>query len=132
MGLGTSLFLIALGAILDFAVDVTLPGLSIHAVGMILMLVGVVGAVLSLFYWDAWGGFHGRTVYRQTSVSQPVTQRVYQEPVVSQPVVSQPVVAQPAVVQPVVSQPAVQRTVYGDGVAAPQPVERRVVREEIP
>jgi hypothetical protein len=123
MGLGTSLFLIALGAILDFAVDATVPGFSIHAVGLILMLVGAVGAVLSLFYWNEWGGFHGRgrTVYHQSSVHQPVVQRTAYEstPVVAQPVVSQPVVTQPVVAQPVAGQPVVSQ------------VQRRVVEEEI-
>ena len=140
MGLGTSLFLIALGAILDFAVDATLPGFSIHAVGLILMLVGAIGAVLSLFYWNEWGGFHRRTVYHQSTVHQPVVQRtayestpVVSQPVVSQPVVSQPVVSQPVVSQPVVAQPVVgqvQRPVYREEVA-PVAGQRRVVEEEI-
>jgi hypothetical protein len=48
MGLGTSLFLIAVGAILRFAVSVTAHGFNIHSIGVILMIVGIVGFVISL------------------------------------------------------------------------------------
>jgi beta-lactamase regulating signal transducer with metallopeptidase domain len=50
MGLGTSIFLIALGAILKFAVTATVSGISIATVGTILMIVGIVGLLISLFY----------------------------------------------------------------------------------
>lgn len=50
MGLGTSIFLIALGAILKFAVTATVSGISIATVGTILMIVGIVGLVISLIY----------------------------------------------------------------------------------
>jgi beta-lactamase regulating signal transducer with metallopeptidase domain len=50
MGLGTSIFLIALGAILKFAVTATVSGISIATVGVILMVVGIVGLLISLFY----------------------------------------------------------------------------------
>jgi len=49
MGIGTSLFLIAIGAILYFAVDATISGLEITTVGIILMVIGVVGLLISLF-----------------------------------------------------------------------------------
>jgi len=49
MGIGTSLFLIAIGAILYFAVDSTISGLEIATVGIILMVIGVVGLLISLF-----------------------------------------------------------------------------------
>ena len=49
METGTSLFLIAVGAILYFAVNATVSGISITTVGLILMIVGVIGLVLSLF-----------------------------------------------------------------------------------
>jgi hypothetical protein len=49
MGIGTSLFLIAVGAILKFAVDATVSGIEIATVGVILMVVGVVGLLISLF-----------------------------------------------------------------------------------
>jgi hypothetical protein len=54
MGLGTSLLLIAVGAILRFAVSVTTHGFNLHTVGLILLIVGVVGLVISLFWMVAW------------------------------------------------------------------------------
>jgi heme/copper-type cytochrome/quinol oxidase subunit 2 len=54
MGIGTSLFLIALGAILRFAVHVTARGFSVHSVGIILIIVGIVGLVISLLWMTVW------------------------------------------------------------------------------
>ena len=59
MGIGTSIFLIAVGAILRYAVTVTASGVNLHAVGDILMIVGLIGIVLSLIFWSSWGGFGG-------------------------------------------------------------------------
>ena len=55
----TVLLLVAAGAILAFAVDATLEGVDLVAVGWILMVVGIVGFVLSLVFWASWGGFGG-------------------------------------------------------------------------
>jgi hypothetical protein len=52
MATGTSIFLIALGAILTFAVDVTVSGLDLRAVGVILMIAGIVGVIVSLIWID--------------------------------------------------------------------------------
>jgi hypothetical protein len=49
MGIGTSLFLIAIGAILRYAVTDSISGVDLTTVGLILMIVGVVGLLLSLF-----------------------------------------------------------------------------------
>lgn len=57
MGVGTSLLLIAVGAVLRFAVSVTTSGFNLHSIGVILMVVGVVGLLISLFFWGSWGGF---------------------------------------------------------------------------
>lgn len=57
MGLTVSILLIAAGAILRWAVSATTSGVNIHTVGMILFIVGIVGAVLSLVFWSSWGGF---------------------------------------------------------------------------
>ena len=54
MGIGTSLFLIAVGAILYFAVNASVSGISIATVGLILMIVGIVGLVISLFFLSSW------------------------------------------------------------------------------
>jgi hypothetical protein len=48
--IGTSLFLIAVGAILYFAVTASISGISIRTVGLILMIVGIIGLVISLFF----------------------------------------------------------------------------------
>ncbi len=56
MGIGVSIFLIAIGAILAFAVDATVSGLEITTIGWILMIVGIAGLLLSLLFWSSWGG----------------------------------------------------------------------------
>jgi hypothetical protein len=48
MGIGTSLFLIAAGAILRFAVTDSISGVDLTTVGLILMIVGIVGLLISL------------------------------------------------------------------------------------
>jgi hypothetical protein len=59
MGIGVSLILIAIGAILTFAVNATVSGVEITTVGWILMAVGLAGLLLSLMFWSSWGGFGG-------------------------------------------------------------------------
>jgi uncharacterized membrane protein len=49
MGIGVSIFLIAVGAILAFAVNATLSGVSVQTIGYILMIVGLIGLLTSLF-----------------------------------------------------------------------------------
>ncbi len=62
MGIGISIFFIAVGAILTFAVDATVSGLDINTVGVILMVVGAIGLLLSLFLIDSWrGGYRAPT-----------------------------------------------------------------------
>lgn len=56
MGLGVSILLIAFGAILAFAVNAHVSGVDIQAVGWILLIVGVLGAALSLIFWSSWAG----------------------------------------------------------------------------
>jgi uncharacterized protein DUF6458 len=50
MGVGTSLFLIAVGAILKYAVHTSVSGISLDTVGVILMIVGAIGLLLTLFW----------------------------------------------------------------------------------
>lgn len=57
MGIGVSLLLIAVGAVLAFAVHVTTSGFNINTVGIILLVVGAIGALISLIFWSSWGGF---------------------------------------------------------------------------
>lgn len=70
MGIGVSLILVAAGAILTWAVDATVSGLNIHAVGVILMIVGIVGLLLSLMFWSSWGGPAGWGRRRTTFVDE--------------------------------------------------------------
>ena len=49
MTIGTSLFIIAIGAILRYAVTTHVAGINVHTAGLILMIVGIVGLVLGLF-----------------------------------------------------------------------------------
>ena len=64
MGIGGSIFLLALGAILAFAVNADISGIDINIIGWILMAAGLVGLVITLWYWNS----RRRTVVtRQTS-----------------------------------------------------------------
>jgi hypothetical protein len=60
MGIGVSLILIAVGAILTWAVSAEVSGVDLQTVGVILMVVGAAGALISLVFWSSWGGFGGR------------------------------------------------------------------------
>jgi hypothetical protein len=67
MGLGVSLFLIAVGAILTWAVNASVSGLELNTIGVILMIVGILGLVLSLIFWSSWGGFAREGTRRRTT-----------------------------------------------------------------
>ncbi|HET8743403.1 MAG TPA: DUF6458 family protein [Gaiella sp.] len=64
MGVSVSLLLIAAGAILTWAVSADTSGVDLQTVGVILMIVGAIGVLLSLVFWSSWGGFgtHRRAV----------------------------------------------------------------------
>ena len=64
MGISISILLIAAGAILRWAVTATTSGINLHTVGIILFIVGIVGAVLSMAFWTSWGGFRRETLVR--------------------------------------------------------------------
>lgn len=70
MGIGASIFLIAIGAILAFAVDVSLGGLDLDIVGWILMAAGVLGLVMTALIWG-----------RRREVVRPAERVVTSEPV---------------------------------------------------
>ena len=79
MGLVLSIILIAAGAIMRFAVTTQANGWNVHTAGVVLMVVGAIGAVLSIIFWASWGGFRrsrtiddGRTVVREREVEQPL------------------------------------------------------------
>ena len=52
MGIGGSIFLIAVGAILAFAVHVSIGWLSLNVVGFVLMIAGLFGLLLTLWFWN--------------------------------------------------------------------------------
>lgn len=68
MGLGVSLLLIAVGAILVWGVQADIAGVSEDAIGVILMVVGAVGLILSMMFWSSWGGVGSRR--RETYVEE--------------------------------------------------------------
>lgn len=69
MGVGVSIFLIAVGAILDFAVKVNgdSHGFNINKIGLILLIVGIIGLIVSMIFWSSWGGIGS---YRRNRVVQ--------------------------------------------------------------
>jgi cytochrome c oxidase subunit IV len=69
MGIGTSLVLIAIGAILSYAVEFDVQGLDINTVGVILMVLGVAGLLISLLYMAFWAD---RTRPRETVYDEGV------------------------------------------------------------
>ncbi len=72
MGIGVSIFLLAVGAILTFALETDVSGIDLDTVGVILMIVGIIGLLFSAMFWNSWGGFGGRrastTVVRDREV----------------------------------------------------------------
>lgn len=69
MGIVVSMLMIAGGAIMRYAVTVEGDGFNVGTVGMILMIVGGIGAVLSVAYWASWGGFNRRTTVAGTGTT---------------------------------------------------------------
>jgi len=60
MGISMSLIVVAAGAVLLWAVNASVSGVNINTVGVILLVVGVIGFITSLFFWSSWGGFGAR------------------------------------------------------------------------
>ena len=65
MGLGVSLVLIAAGAILAWGITDEPSGLDLDAIGVILIVIGIIGFVLSMLLWRSfWGpGYFTRSTY---------------------------------------------------------------------
>jgi hypothetical protein len=68
MGIVISMFAITAGAIMRYAVSAQGQGFNVHTTGMVLMVVGIIGAVLSIAFWASWGGFR---FGRRGTVGQP-------------------------------------------------------------
>ena len=60
MGIGFSIFLFVVGAILTFAVDVSAEGFNLNTIGVILMVAGVLGLLLSLLFWSSFSPYRRR------------------------------------------------------------------------
>jgi len=78
MGIGGSIFLLAVGAILAFAVNAQISGIDINIIGWILMACGLVGLIITLWYWNS----RRRTVVTrqtQTPVAGPSYAAEYRE-----------------------------------------------------
>ncbi len=74
MGIGASVFLIAIGAILAFAVDLSVSGLDLSTIGVILMVVGAIGLVATMLTFGG-GGWGGRRTVVEDDYVEPVGRR---------------------------------------------------------
>lgn len=70
MGIGVSVFLIAVGAILAFAVDVQTTGIDLSTVGWILMVVGGIGLATTLLLFGDGGWWGRRTVVQSDLIDE--------------------------------------------------------------
>jgi len=77
MYIGTSIFLLAVGAILRYAVTGSVSGLDIQTAGLILIIVGVLGLILSLLFMVVWSDRR-----RRPGDDGVVDERRYRDPVV--------------------------------------------------
>lgn len=92
MTLGVSLLLVAAGAILVWGVTGEAQGIDVDAVGVILMVVGVIGFILSLIFWDTWGrGPIGARQVRYVEGDAPVRRPVEAAPAARRRVVEEEV-----------------------------------------
>ncbi len=60
VGISLSILLIAVGAVLAWAVNAEVSGIDVQVAGVILVVVGVIGLIASLIFWSSWGGFGNR------------------------------------------------------------------------
>ena len=85
MGISVSILLIAVGAILTWGVTAEAEGLDVNNIGVILMIVGLLGLVISMIFWSSWGGFRRRAEYaeggpvRTVRPAEPRRTRVVEE-----------------------------------------------------
>ena len=89
MATGISLFFLAVGAILTFAVNTTVRGVDLDTIGVILMVIGLLGILFSLVLWDSWAprpyrrdddvvvGRRDVVIDDEVPVRRSVTRRVY-------------------------------------------------------
>jgi hypothetical protein len=70
VGIGVSILLIAVGAILIWGVTGEVSGFDVDAIGVILLVVGALGLLLSMIFWSSWGGPGYWTTRRRTYVDE--------------------------------------------------------------
>lgn len=58
MGIGASLLLLAVGAICYWAVEFDVAGIDESAIGVILMVIGAIGLLLSLLFWSSFSPYN--------------------------------------------------------------------------
>lgn len=84
MGIATSLVVFAAGAVMRFAVSVTSTHFNVQTIGVILMIVGGIGFVVSIVFWSTWGGVGSyrrqRTVVGADGVARQEHEEVVQRP----------------------------------------------------
>jgi hypothetical protein len=85
MGISVSILLIAVGAILTWGVTAEAEGLDVNAIGVILLIVGLLGLVISMIFWSSWGGFRRRTTYVEGGPRRRATTVVEQDEVAPGP-----------------------------------------------
>jgi membrane protein implicated in regulation of membrane protease activity len=83
MSIGVGIFLMVLGAILAFAVEATTPGINVNALGIILLLIGLVAVLYSLLFWSHLSPWGRRRIVarRPTVVEERPVQVVEERPV---------------------------------------------------
>jgi predicted membrane channel-forming protein YqfA (hemolysin III family) len=73
VSLGVSIFLLVVGAVLTFAVEASTSGFDLDTVGVILMVAGALGVVLSLLFWSSFSPYRrGDTVVEERTVHRDV------------------------------------------------------------
>lgn len=89
MATGISLFFLAVGAILTFAIETPVSGIDLDTIGVILMVIGLLGMLFSLVLWDSWSprpyrnddevvvGRRDVLIEEDAPVRRSVTRRVY-------------------------------------------------------
>jgi cyanate permease len=82
MGIGGGIFLVAVGAILTFALRTNVSWLDLHVVGWVLMLAGLAVLVLTIWFWQGRRRQRGLTLTEQTQIMHDPAQM---HPVVPQP-----------------------------------------------
>jgi hypothetical protein len=83
MNIGVGIFLMVLGAIMAFAMKATTPGINVHTLGIILLLIGVVVVLYSLLFGSNLAAWGRRSIVarRRTVVDERPVQVVEEQPV---------------------------------------------------